>query len=178
MKEFKTSNPSRKAVAYRSTSEMVSGLILKSVACSIELNFSTKTSGKILVLSSKSFFYFITLRYLIEYCHFIWCLDILHLISGFIQLCSSCRLFSSERRWQKAIRCSNFTNSNYRSSLAYLHWKFDHRWNLLGQPSFSSESMFSSSRSLLFIMFLSITSLSHNIKRSKVTWKTTGMGWI
>jgi hypothetical protein len=46
-----------------------------------------------------------------KYCHFIRCLDILRLISDFVQLCSACRLFSIECVWRHAIRHPKFTDS-------------------------------------------------------------------
>ena len=92
-------------------------------------------------------------------------LDILRLIFEFIQLRSSCRLFSIEHSRRKAIRYSTFTDSNHRNSLAYLHWKFDYRWNLSGQCLFWLEPIFPS----LFIMYLYIISISRNEERNIIT---------
>ena len=72
----------------------------------------------------------------VKYRYFLRYLDLLRLVSGYIQLCSSCRLFSTKHLRRKSIWHSKFTDSSHRNCLAHLRCEFDYRWNLPGQSLF------------------------------------------
>jgi hypothetical protein len=98
MKEPKTSNLYCPTVSYRSTSKNRNQNSCKLSGMCDRIKWFYEAP------IVRFYYYFVSIFLLcysslshVEYRHFLRCLDILRLISDFIQLCSSCRLFSIER---------------------------------------------------------------------------------